>query len=97
MPRPTFEWDPRKAATNRAKHGVSFDEAATAFADEAGLVLADPDHSEDEERFVLLGVSAWSHMLVVVHCYRELEDRIRIISARHANAFERHQYTQRRP
>ncbi|HMO86814.1 MAG TPA: BrnT family toxin [Lacipirellulaceae bacterium] len=90
-----FEWDPRKAALNRRKHGVSFDEAATAFADEQALVLADPDHSDREDRFVLLGLSAALRILVVVHCYREGETVIRLISARRADPTEQHQYDER--
>ncbi len=59
MQRLRFDWDPRKARANRAKHGVTFEEALTVFADEAALLIPDPDHSEDEERFVLLGMSAF--------------------------------------
>jgi uncharacterized DUF497 family protein len=83
-----FEWDPRKAAANLSKHGVSFDEAKGAFYDDHGLVMADPDHSEDEDRFVLLGVGTSGRLLVVVHLVRE-EDAIRIISARKATKRER--------
>jgi uncharacterized protein len=90
-----FDWDPRKASANRAKHGVSFDEALTVFADEAALLIADPDHSEVEERFVLLGMSALLRVLVVVHCDREAEGTIRIISARKATRAERRQYVER--
>lgn len=90
-----FEWDRRKAAANRRKHGVSFPEAETAFSDEFGLLLDDPDHSGDEDRFVLIGVSASLRMLVVVHCYRAADDVIRLISARKATAAERRQYTDR--
>ena len=87
-----IEWDPRKAAANRRKHGVSFEEAATVFADEAALLIADPEHSDQEDRFVLLGLSATLRVLVVVHCYRETEDVIRIISARKATRRERGHY-----
>ncbi|MGE3600745.1 MAG: BrnT family toxin [Dehalococcoidia bacterium] len=90
-----FEWDRRKAAANRRKHGVSFPEAETAFSDEFGLLLDDPDHSGDEDRFVLIGVSAALRLLVVVHCYRAGDDVIRLISARKATAAERRQYTDR--
>ena len=87
-----IEWDRRKAAANLKKHGVSFEEAATAFSDEHGRLLADPDHSDKEDRFILLGMS-WSLRLVVVcHCYREASDVIRIISARKATKSERAQY-----
>lgn len=92
-----FEWDPRKAAANLAKHGVAFEEAATAFADEAGLVLEDPDHSAVERRFVLIGLSAELRVLVVVHCLRERGEIIRLISARRANQRERIQYRGRNP
>jgi hypothetical protein len=93
----SFEWDWQKAAANHAKHGISFDEAATAFADEQGLLLDDPDHSLEEDRFVLLGLSAQLRLLVVVHCYREADSVIRLISARKANPIERHQYAARSP
>jgi uncharacterized DUF497 family protein len=87
-----FVWDPRKAAANQKKHGVSFEEAATAFSDENGLVIPDPDHSEAEERFILLGMSWSLRMLVVCHCNREAAAVIRIISARKAANRERAQY-----
>ena len=87
-----FEWDPPKARSNEAKHGVTFDEAATAFSDEMGLVIPDPDHSQDEDRFVLLGLSSALRLLVVVHCYRESDEVIRIISARKATKGESHHY-----
>ncbi|HEY0996222.1 MAG TPA: BrnT family toxin [Gemmatimonadaceae bacterium] len=87
-----FEWDPRKAAANVRKHGVSFAEAKTAFADDHARVRDDPDHSSDEERFVLLGLSAWLRLLVVVHVYRESDAAIRIVSARRATPSERAQY-----
>ena len=88
-----IEWDPRKAAANVKKHGISFEEAATAFSDEHGRVVPDPDHSDEEDRFVLLGMSWSLRVLVVCHCYREASDVIRIISARKANKAERAQYT----
>ena len=88
-----IEWDPHKAAVNVKKHGVSFEEAATAFSDEHGRVVPDPSHSDDEDRFVLLGMSWSLRVLVVCHCYREASDVIRIISARKANKAERAQYT----
>ena len=87
-----IEWDPHKVATNIKKHKVSFKEAATAFSDEIGRVISDPDHSEDEDRFLLLGMSAALRVLVVCHCYRESSSVIRIISARKANKTERAQY-----
>jgi len=68
-----FEWDPRKAAQNLKKHGVSFSEAETSFADEAGRLLDEPESSPSEDRFVLLGFSGKGRMLVVIHTYREAE------------------------
>jgi uncharacterized protein len=87
-----IEWDARKAAANRQKHGVSFDEAATVFSDEKARLIADPDHSEDEDRFIILGLSWSLRLLVVCHCYREAPGIIRIISARKADRSERAQY-----
>jgi hypothetical protein len=90
-----FEWDERKNAQNRRKHGVSFEEARTVFLDERALLIGDPDHSEDERRFVLLGLSSAVRMLLVCHCYRRQGDVIRIISARRADRQERIQYATR--
>lgn len=87
-----FEWDPRNAAANERRHGVTFEEAVTVFADERALLLDDPEHSETEERFVLLGLSAALRILVVVHRYRAQQDTIRIISARKATRSEAAQY-----
>jgi len=87
-----FEWDERKAAANAKKHGVSFDEAKSVFVDEHAKLIDDPDHSEDEERFVLLGLSSALRMLLVCHCYRSEGNVIRIISARKANAKESKSY-----
>ena len=87
-----FEWDDRKNTQNRRKHGVSFEEAQTVFFDEQALLIADPDHSEYEERFVLLGLSGSLRTLVVCHCYRREGDVIRLISARRANRQERELY-----
>jgi uncharacterized DUF497 family protein len=81
---PRFEWDPRKARENLRKHGVSFDEAVTAFSDDEALLLDDLDHSTNEERFVLLGLSGTLRLLTVVHCYRVDDEFIRVISARRA-------------
>lgn len=92
-----FEWDPKKNATNRRKHGISFEEAQTAFSDDFGVIIDDPEHSEDEARFVLLGISASLHLLVVCHCYRASGDVIRIISARKADRLESAQYPGGRP
>jgi uncharacterized protein len=91
-----FEWDPVKAATNLRKHGVSFEEAQTAFLDDHALIADDPEHSTDETRFVLLGLSAPLRMLVVVHVYRTDRGTIRLISARQATKSERETYFERR-
>jgi hypothetical protein len=87
-----FEWDPKKAASNLRKHKVSFEDAQTVFSDERALLINDPDHSEAEERFVLLGLSSTMRLLVVVHCYRAADNVIRLISARKADAHERSLY-----
>lgn len=87
-----FEWDPKKAASNLKKHGVSFEEASTAFWDDHALVIDDPDHSLDEERFVLLGLSSNVRLVTVVHCFRGADDVIRIISARRATPGEQSSY-----
>ena len=88
----SFEWDFKKAELNEAKHGVSFDEAKTVFYDERALVIPDPDHSKLEERFVIMGMSALSRVLVVVHCFRSNNNVIRIISARKAGTKEMQPY-----
>ncbi len=87
-----FVWSEKKSKTNQKKHGVSFKEAKTAFADEYGRLLPDPDHSGDEERFILLGLSHQVRLLMVCHCYREEGGVIRIISARKADKAETKQY-----
>ena len=90
-----FQWDERKNIESSRKHGVAFDEAQTVFQDNRALLIDDPDHSDDEDRFVLLGLSFSLRTLVVCHCYRESEDVIRIISARRANRVERAEYNRR--
>ena len=87
-----FIWDDNKNRRNRTKHGVSFEEARTAFFDEKARLLDDPDHSGSEDRFLLMGTSARLRLLLVCHCYRASEDQIRIISARKATASEARQY-----
>ena len=87
-----FEWDSRKAAANLKKHGVSFDQARTVFFDEHAKLIDDPDHSDEEDRFVLLGLSSSLKVLLVCHCYREEGNVIRIISARKASTQETKQY-----
>lgn len=88
----SFIWDDRKNVANRRKHGVSFEEARTAFLDENAKVYFDPDHSETEDRFILLGISLQLRVLVVCHCYREAETVVRIISARRADKREQENY-----
>ena len=92
-----YEWDPRKSRSNKAKHGVSFEEARTAFLDEHARVIPDVEHSEEEDRFILLGMSIELRVLVVCHCYRESDQLVRIISARRADASERRQYAEYLP
>ena len=87
-----FEWDPSKAAANLRKHRVSFEDAQSVFSDERARLIDDPDHSEAEERFVLLGLSSTLRLLVVAHCYRSAGNVIRVISARKATADEEHDY-----
>lgn len=84
----TFEWDEKKDASNQKKHGVSFSEAKSVFTDQFARLIADPEHSEDEDRFILMGTSIESRLLVVCHCAR-VNDSIRIISARKADKQER--------
>ena len=86
-----FSWDPRKASANVKKHGVSFDEASTAFADPLSITVPDPDHSTDETRFLLIGRSTRQRVLVVIHAERSESD-IRLISARPAIRRERRIY-----
>ncbi|MDX1947096.1 MAG: BrnT family toxin [Pirellulaceae bacterium] len=85
-----FEWDQDKASSNEAKHGISFDEAQTVFADPLASTIYDPDHSDDEDRYLSLGMSGRSRILVV--SFTDRDDRIRIISARVASRKERKQY-----
>jgi uncharacterized DUF497 family protein len=87
-----FDWDTGKSATNKKKHGISFEEAKTVFLDSNARLISDPDHSEVEDRFILLGLSESLRMLVVCHCYREDGSLIRIISARKASRNESKTY-----
>jgi hypothetical protein len=87
-----FEWDEQKANFNEQKHGVSFREAETVFYDENARLMYDPEHSQEEERYILLGMSSSLRLLVVSHLYRENDELIRIISARKATKRERQQY-----
>ena len=91
-----FTWDTNKAVINLRKHGVSFEEAQSVFDDEEALRIFDPDHSEDEDRFIPLGLSERLRLLIVCHCYRENDEEIRIISARKATGKEFSVYTRRR-
>ncbi len=86
------EWDPAKAVANLKKHRIGFDEAKSVFADERAKLIADPEHSDDEDRFILLGLSTKLKLLVVCHCYRSKSNTIRIISARRATSAESRQY-----
>ena len=88
MDRLLFEWNKRKENANVKKHGISFDEARTTFYDENAVQFFDPDHSDDEDRFILLGVSHKLNTLVVCHCFKEDEITVRIISARKADKDE---------
>jgi len=83
-----FEWDPAKAAANLRKHRISFEEAQTVFYDEFAVQFIDDDHSSEEERFLMLGMSSEARVLIVVHCDREAGNVIRIISARKATKRE---------
>jgi len=90
-----FEWDPAKAATNLRKHGVGFDEAATVFLDPNALSRFDDGHSEDEDRWVTLGVSSGARLIVVCHVFREVDNdtaTVRIISSRKATKAETEQF-----
>ena len=89
-----FEWDENKNIVNKRKHGISFEEAATVFEDGNALLISDPEHSEDEDRFILLGLSASLNLLVVCHCMRCADTVIRIISARKATTRETNQYNE---
>jgi len=92
-----FEWDTKKSRSNEVKHGISFAEARSSFFDENARVIEDPVGSDNEERFVLLGLSIQLRVLVVCHCYRESDCLIRIISTRKADPSERLEYAQNLP
>ena len=87
-----FEWDSKKEKANTKKHGVTFEEARTTFYDEHALQFFDPEHSEDEDRFILLGTSFKLNTLVVCHCFRQNEKIVRIISERKADKDEAKAY-----
>ncbi|TAN43520.1 MAG: BrnT family toxin [Nitrospirae bacterium] len=88
----TFHWDNQKNISNKKKHGITFEEAQTVFVDENALLIHDPDHSDEEERFIILGMSSNLRTLVVCHCYRKDNEIIRIISARKATRSEQKRY-----
>lgn len=90
-----FEWDSNKDRINQIKHKISFEEAKTVFYDEEALVIDAPEHSPEEDRFIILGFSKKANLLVVCHCYRNNESVIRIISARKATKSESEQYYMR--
>jgi uncharacterized DUF497 family protein len=90
-----FDWDTNKARRNQKNHGVSFNEASSVFFDENAVLIHDPDHSVEEDRYLLLGMSAKLRLLVVVHTYREEDSLIRLISARLAESDEREHYGSR--
>ena len=95
MPDLRIQWDANKNASNKRKHGVSFEEAQTVFYDDWAILITDEDAADSEERFLLLGMSAGLKILVVCHCYREDDEVIRIISARRADRQERRDYEAR--
>ena len=93
----SFVWDPRKEILNKKKHNnIGFDEAKTVFYDENARVIHDPDHSDEEDRFIIIGLSSLLRLLVVCHCYREGDSIIRLISARKATAKEKKAYEEYR-
>lgn len=87
-----FDWDDNKNKINIAKHGISFEEASSVFLDERALLFDDPEHSEEEDRFLLLGMSEDANLCIVCHCYRESDTVIRLISARKATKKESERY-----
>jgi uncharacterized protein len=91
-----FEWDNEKGKSNKRKHGVSFEEASTTFYDEYAIQYFDPDHSDEEDRFILLGICYQLKVLVICHCFRENDSVIRIISARKADKEEEYEYWRNR-
>ena len=92
-----FEWNQLKASANKRRHGVSFEEAVTVFYDDDALEFDDPDHSETEDRFIMLGLSFKTRVLIVSHCVREFGSVIRIISARKAAKHEAERYWEEKP
>ena len=87
-----FDWDENKNRINLEKHGITFEEASTVFFDDRAILFDDPEHSMDEDRFLLLGMSETAKVCIVCHCYRESDTVIRIISARQATRKEEQRY-----
>ena len=92
-----FDWDRHKDTLNKKKHGVSFEEASTVFYDDDALEFYDPDHSEHEDRFIMLGLSFKARVLIICHCVRESNLVIRIVSARKATKPETAKYWEEKP
>lgn len=90
----TFEWDEEKNTINKKKHGISFEEARVVFEDELAILFDDPDHSEEEDRFLIIGMTDRKGVCIVSHCYRGEDDNIRIISARKATKTEQNVYNE---
>lgn len=90
-----FDWNERKSSTNKKKHGVSFEEAQSVFFDDDAIEYDDPEHSDEEDRFILIGKSYQLRVLVVCHCFRQSASVIRIISARKATRRERRAHTEK--
>ena len=90
-----FTWDRSKVHSNEQKHGIAFEEAVTVFVDDNALLIPDPRHSVEEDRFLILGMSFKLRTLVVCHCHKQKHEIVRIISARKATSQERKQYEQR--
>ena len=88
----SFDWDENKNQTNQKKHGISFEEACTVFLDDRAILFDDPQHTQTEERFLLVGMSDVARVCIVCHCYRESDSIIRIISARKATKKEEARY-----
>ena len=89
-----FEWDEEKNTKNKKKHGISFEEAQTVFEDEYAILFDDPDHSEEEDRFLIIGMTDRKGVCIVSHCYRGEDEIIRIISARKATKTEQSVYNE---
>ena len=87
-----FEWDENKNQINKIKHGIGFEEAATVFYDDDAIMFDDPEHSMEEERFLILGITKHENLCIVSHCYRDNDNIIRIISARKATKNEKQVY-----